>query len=206
MPYGGFEYGDEEYGAALAVTNPPDLLLYQTRLGTNFRALLEIAGARHEAFRANIEQVLAGFDIDIAEGVQLDVLGALLGEARQGGTDAEFRVRLKIQVLIMLSSTATADTIQRVIDAFTGDPPEYYINEPPAAFSTGAIVDADDTPALLRLLTRAKGGGIAMQFAALETGYLLSDEDADPLDNPMNVDEVVDPVDEAGIVATIYEA
>lgn len=49
-------------------------------------------------------------DIDAAEGVQLDQLGAMLGVLRNGGSDAAYRLRIRAEIAV-LSSRGTGDDI-----------------------------------------------------------------------------------------------
>lgn len=76
--------------------------------------------------------VIVGRLPDYAEGVQLDVLGSIVGERRNGLGDAAFRVRIKARIRINQSFGRPLDVIEvlRLIDPATFHLIEHY----PAAF------------------------------------------------------------------------
>lgn len=74
------------------------------------------------------DEVKAAFDIDFAQGAQLDIIGALVGHARQGFNDNDYRRQLKIQIKLLLSGareqaewTGTHQNIVDICRTFIGD-------------------------------------------------------------------------------------
>jgi hypothetical protein len=90
------------------------------------------------------EDVEGAFDIDTAVGIQLDMIGAVIGLPRQGFSDLRYRVFLNIQVDLILSAmrneanwTGTHNNILRICRTFIGDTeplPVLLSNIPPYSF------------------------------------------------------------------------
>lgn len=59
-----------------------------------------------------LQQVHVGFDIDVAEGDQLDIVGALVGRERNGMSDADYRRLIRAQISVNRSKGTIADVIK----------------------------------------------------------------------------------------------
>lgn len=59
-----------------------------------------------------LQQVHVGFDIDVAEGDQLDVVGALVGQARNGMDDDDYRRIIRAKISVNRSKGTIADVIK----------------------------------------------------------------------------------------------
>ncbi len=101
--------------------------------------------------------MLAGRELNTAVGVQLDALGNILGVKRDGRIDETYRLRLRVQVLINLSSGTIPDLLAIVTKlGFTATLTEYI----PAAFVivvNGAV-------------TAAQGDDLAMAIRTAKAG------------------------------------
>lgn len=81
------------------------------------RGTIEIHAARMQ----HIENVLRGitpedlFDVDTAIGVQLDQIGTIIGIAREARTDAEYRIILRTQSLLVLPERRTQARLMLII-------------------------------------------------------------------------------------------
>lgn len=101
--------------------------------------------------------------LDDATGAQLDGLGELVGAAREGSTDDQYRIRIRTQIRVNLSS-GTVEDILSVFKAALPDS-ELRIDEYPersAEFDAYLSPGVDDvTRDVLRiLLRRAKAAGV----------------------------------------------
>jgi hypothetical protein len=64
--------------------------------------------------------VIAAFDLATVQGAQLDAVGGLVGEARQGRADAHFRAYVQARVLSN-SADGTASTLYQIARTLLGD-------------------------------------------------------------------------------------
>lgn len=71
------------------------------------RALLKPA----EALEALTFEVIEKRRLDVAEGVQLDVIGAIVGEAREGRSDEDYRAAIRLRIRINRSKGRTRDVL-----------------------------------------------------------------------------------------------
>ncbi len=114
-------------------------LLYQHRNNENLKALLRIWGAELQELENVIWQLqsFVGRNLDNATGALLELLGKLVGEARKGGLDPEYRYRIRARVRAN-RSTGTAEDIYSVFRALLGNAPTavtQYIAGWPASFT-----------------------------------------------------------------------
>lgn len=119
-------------------------------------------------------QLLAERDLDTAVDAQLDMLGRLVGEAREGRTDTEYRPFVRARVLINRSN-GLPEEILTIVRVVVGDAVELHLREHfPAAFIVEVVGAIPFTPAtLLRLLVEAKAAGVRV---LLEYSFLPEDE------------------------------
>ncbi|HEV7717110.1 MAG TPA: hypothetical protein VGO53_16045 [Steroidobacteraceae bacterium] len=99
-----------------------------------------------------------------ATGANLDVLGELVGQARAGRSDTQYRVWIAGRVLVNKSRGKTVQLIA-IASKLTQGPvrlAEYY----PASFTiySGAPIRGSDGVEIAKLLHIAKAAGVAMQF------------------------------------------
>jgi hypothetical protein len=161
-------------------------LLMFVQHGPRFVALVNALATRTGDLRDAASTIVAAFDIDTAVGVQLDRLGAILQRPRYGMDDDRYRDLLHVQIDLILSSTASAETLLAVFERITGAPASEYSEHYPAQFVIGGAVDPADVTLLRGLLRQAKGWGIYGGLAVLpegsgggEGGVLLADRTGD---------------------------
>lgn len=87
-----------------------DLLLSRWRKPRR-EAVLAALLAESQEFEGAAYEVLTGFDLDTAVGAQLDALGKLLCTRRDGRTDAAYRLRLRVEILILRSRGTPDDLV-----------------------------------------------------------------------------------------------
>jgi len=104
--------------------------------------------------------------LDTAEGVQLDLLGRLVGEARDGRLDAAYRLALRVRVLINISN-GRIDELIEIVRLFEGtsttgdiDIQELQPARLEVRVRTAPVNAASETH---KRLTQAKAGGVALQ-------------------------------------------
>jgi hypothetical protein len=113
--------------------------------------------------------------IDTAVGVQLDGLGAIVGEDREGRGDEEYRLAIKAQIQINFSEATPEDILTALTNFHTGT---YELIETGYAAFIARLIDAwdpDTDPSLedfVALLNSVNGAGIAAWFQ-----YTLFDDD-----------------------------
>jgi hypothetical protein len=143
----------------------------KSRLYEQFKSLpgwtsiVEAIAARVQALENVAQQVYTITSIDDSEGVQLDVLGRLVGEPRGGKTDALYRLFIRAKVRANRSS-GTHEDLYAVLVALFGAGMEAKIAP---AYPAGIIVtitapllDADDQAAALHFLIIAKAAGVKL--------------------------------------------
>jgi len=116
----------------------------------------------------DVEQVsfdiISSMVLDSATGVQLDGIGDIVGEARQGRTDDAYRVRIKARVRINTSAGRTEDLLS--IYSLLIPDAQVVLNEyPPAGFIllvTGVAIPIVDD--LADILNEAKSAGVRTIF------------------------------------------
>lgn len=101
-----------------------------------FCALRDIVGDEIQEIENRAWDVLASKDIDRAFGASLDLIGRIVGQARNGLTDPQYRVALKARERINRSQGRTNDVLAMLELV---DPAGFTITDtPPAAFVVAA--------------------------------------------------------------------
>lgn len=102
-------------------------------------------------------------DIDASEGVQLDTIGDVVGETRQGFDDVAYRLHLKARVILNKGS-GTIEDVLRLFRQLMGPGCTLTLQEeyPAALVLTlgGIAVDATLAPYLVLFLAAGGGGGV----------------------------------------------
>ena len=109
----------------------------------NLQKLLQIYLKPFQDLEDVFFQLLTLLSIDKSSGVQLDIIGTLLGAGRQGDSDTRYKVRLQAQTLINRSK-GTAPEIMRVLKLLSPDKTFTVIVDTDAGFS----VQISGTPSL----------------------------------------------------------
>jgi hypothetical protein len=142
-----------------------------------FCALRDIVGDEIQEIENRQWDVLASKDIDRAFGASLDLIGRIVGEARNGRDDPSYRVRLKARERINRSQGRTTDVLGmlKLLDtaafAVTDTPPAAFVvtmSAAPSGFATGTE--------LASLLAQCRAAGIgAMLEMPVGAGFVLAD-------------------------------
>lgn len=169
-------------------------LLYMTRMGPNFRAIADIIDKRWAQVLGVQEQILAVFDLDIASGNQLDVIGGWLGRSREGLSDVRYRKAIRVQRQILASSSGTAQTLIDAFELWIGSPPGIFTTIPPAEVYISGTVSDEDRDLLLQFLQLAKPGGVVLTLNVSTVDPLLVDSTTTPLADPGVIDSTTTPI------------
>lgn len=171
--------------------------------GPNMLALVGVLGDRVVADIALAQTIADSWGIDDAEGSQLDALGSILQLARDGVDDARYRVLLRMQAQILLSSAGTTAVLEAIATIWAGADPLAY-DEPVSGLGAEASitvpVDLTDYAPLLRWLRLGKTGGVRLNVHVADaTRPMIVDyEPGDPIDDAGLIDyEPGDPIDGA---------
>ena len=151
------------------------------RLGEEFRkpriqATLSAEAAQYQAIEDVYWQLLSEFGIETAVGWALDVLGRIVGEPRQGATDADYRLRVRARIRVNRSDGTIEDVIEVVrlligsvlLPSATIKLTEYY----PAAFVlriTGLVISATQALIYSSFIKQARGAAIGSGFGWQQT-------------------------------------
>ena len=154
---------------------------------TNWTALIGAIAAGYQRVEDALWSLLVDRTLDSAAGAQLDVLGRIVGQPRNGMDDATYLIWLKVRIRVNRSS-GTATDIHDVF-ALLGANAQQFRPEYPAAF-TLTISDAlpcsvDDAVAILGK-TRMAGvrGLLEYRLQPDANTFTLSDSaSADPVTN-----------------------
>jgi hypothetical protein len=175
----GFEWGAVTWGSEALEAS--DRLLMFTR-SPRLSGFVDVFGERtNDLIDASI-LTRAAFDLDTAEGVQLDRLGAILQLPRYGYTDARYRVLLQIQAQLVLSSTTTTPVILRIVELFTGHAPLAYADAYPMGYRVNVeLDDPTDTPLLLQILGNATAAAYGFEVVIGDSLAVIGDYSASAL-------------------------
>lgn len=107
--------------------------------------------------------------LDDAVDAQLDVLGKIVGEARNGREDEVFRLFIRARVRINRSRGKSIDILE-VLAIIASGTPKLDLEYPPAAFLIEFLEVTEHDPALLFLmLSQTKAGGVRLNMIAPTT-------------------------------------
>lgn len=98
--------------------------------------------AEAQELEDTLADVQAISDVDTATGAQLDLIGAIVGEERQGRTDLDYRTAIKVRIRLNLSQ-GTLEDIRALIRGVAGDVDVKFFEFYPAGF-VAQILDAID--------------------------------------------------------------
>lgn len=159
-------------------------LAEQFKVATKFRAVIDAVCAQIQELEDAFWTCVTDRGLSGA-GVQLDVLGRLLGEERAGDDDDRYILRLRARIRVLRSS-GSAPNILKVFKLML---PDNVLRFDDASFHGGGfildlgLVSAGDVPTYARFAHQAKSAGVNAQLL-----YQL-DED----DNMFTLDDANDP-------------
>jgi hypothetical protein len=139
-------------------------LAYQFHEKARFEALIGAFGARAQTVEDALWKFVTLRGIDTATGSQLDNLGAIVGESREGKSDDTYRIFIRARVRLNRGSGTGEDIIAiyaLILSALSGN--TFSLKEiPPAAFILriyNALTTAN-TLSLVRILRQARAAGV----------------------------------------------
>jgi hypothetical protein len=137
----------------------------------NFRDWMQIVACQPGRLFDVINGLKAALELPTAVGAQLDLIGAIVGLAREGATDAQYRIYLEIQTELLLANvrdeaewTGTGENLLRIVRTFIGSAAGAITlsNLPPYSYHLTIPVGLTVTQALLlaRFLRIATYAGV----------------------------------------------
>lgn len=130
------------------------------------QAVLEALAAQVQELEGELWDLNQAFDIEDAEGQQLDFIGRLVGEARQGRTDTDYRKAVKVRILTN-GSQGTHEELLAIVAALepatTSTFTEYY---PSAVRLDYTVLGATTLAEIHRYLSHAKTAGVRLLLTA----------------------------------------
>ena len=117
--------------------------------------------------------MLAGMrDLDTAVGAQLDVIGRIVNERRDGGSDDDYRRRLRVAILVNRSDGKLEQLIEIVSlwQTFTGGDSVRFKTYQPLTATIYLYADPVDPVGLMRRLRKAKEATSALQLVYMPAG------------------------------------
>lgn len=146
-----------------------------------FEALLRIALQRVQHIEDVLWSLYIGVWIDNAEGLQLDNLGDVVGEGREGRDDDTYRLWIRARIAINRANGKIDDTLKvaRLIlepTAVLSYTPEY-----PAAYRVDVLDTAISAADIYELLNEVRPAGVRLTAAVTaDLAHALIWDDADP--------------------------
>ena len=143
-------------------------------------------------------QLLTERDLDSAVGAQLDQLGRLVGEERQGRTDDQYRPFVRARILINRSN-GLGEELLTILRVVLGPGVELRLREEyPAAFTVVVSELGALTPdTLIRLLKQAKAAGVRvlLEYSLVppEEAFTFAPASSVELDAPHGFGSALDP-------------
>lgn len=128
----------------------------------NIEELVAALVASVQELEAVVFDLLTETHLDTAIGVQLDVIGRIVGRTRQGEADEAYRERLRAQIAINLSSGTKEQVIDVVRRSIDGSPAVELVQGTIAEFTIDVLASITAAAALraAQSLKRAKVGGV----------------------------------------------
>ncbi len=134
-----------------------DLLLVQYKNSSNLRGLIDSAYDSADDLELALFEIRDEFYLSTAVGNQLDVIGDIFNEARNGDIDADYRLRIETKGSLVASGEPEA--IIAVLKNFFGATTVTYIPGWPALPGSYYII-TDSTTITLSILERYSPAGV----------------------------------------------
>lgn len=166
-----------------------DLLIQQYRDKPRIAGWLTAYLNRCQELEDAIWSVIVGRLIDAAEGVQLDALGSIVGQVRQGEADELYRIRIRARIAAN-KSLGTPDDVLNVAIIASNKTPDlvFYTELYPATFHIELfnITAVAAASVIHELIHAAKppGVGFALLYSSFATSgaFTFSDDDSEQVD------------------------
>lgn len=142
-----------------------DLIIEQYKGDQRLRSFIGAHLTQGQQIEDAARDVEASRDVDQATGVSLDMLGSLVGQGREGASDADYRILIKARVLVNSGNGRGDEMIallQLAVISGTWAFGELY----PAAISVRINGETDSAAATIsRLIRDLSGAGIGTNIA-----------------------------------------
>jgi len=150
------QYSEHE---ALSVSR----FLDQFKNADDLKALARSYAAQIQAIEDATFEVILERVLDAAVGVQLETIGAIVGQPRTTADDAEYKTAIRARIAINLSDSTAEDLINVATLILTGGENFEVRDEPPAQIRITITDPLTLTPALVHaLLESADAGGVRL--------------------------------------------
>lgn len=128
------------------------------------RLILALVAPLQEAEDSAFQLLTEVWSLDLAEGVQLDLIGELVSESRDGRTDAVYRASLRVRVLVN-DSNGTANELLAIAALYSPEGGQVRIEQyQPKAIVITMTTRPTDPSGLVRRLRRAKEAGASLDL------------------------------------------
>lgn len=141
-------------------------IVSQFALATNLRALVSAIAEEIQIAEDTLQDLLYGLRLDAATGAQLDLLGKLFGEARDGLPDVLYRRFIEARLMIRLSQ-GTPDQVAMIASRLVAVPVEYRPAYPAGyrlQYTVPVAVDAGLRARILARITEATPAGVGVEL------------------------------------------
>lgn len=147
------------------------------RDGPRNQAMLRVVIGQFQEIEQAAWDLLTAFDLDTAEGAQLDILGEILNEKRAGREDEDYRAALRVVILVYKSSGKLPEMLeiaQKLVPSAT-----IVMAEPATAtlFFGFSTLGTTTLRTVFNMLRRAKGAGVRL---LVTYGGSIGAADGDP--------------------------
>lgn len=133
-------------------------LLGQFSNASDLRSLLALLLGQIQSLEDDASDVAAGLTVSTATNYQLDIIGAIVGEPRQGRSDVQYRPRILSRIGINISN-GRPDELLEIMTATNGS--SFTLTEyQPAAFELSGAIDVAQLNDLLDILAALKPAGV----------------------------------------------
>jgi len=151
-------------------------LLEQFRESEKFKALVASYAAQVQELENVLFQLIDDRTIDTAVGVQLDGIGQIVGQAREGRTDDQYRLILKTRITIN-NSSGTVEDIIAVCDAVTGantiEVQQYFPKAVNVILTDALVEDPDEVEKIVESVVDA-GVNLVIEYRISPEGEIFS--------------------------------
>lgn len=141
-------------------------------------ALLRVLTAEIQLLRDVSYDLYLQSWIDNAEDSQLDSIGWIVGEARSGRLDADYRIRIKVRIVINRANGKVRDSLKVMRLVIEPTASVRYVPAYPAGYVIELENSALALDTLAQILRQVKPGGVRMQVHLItdtSTAFTLDD-------------------------------
>lgn len=160
---------------------------------SNFNKLLEVFASTFDELQTVFDNIKLILSIDNSSGKQLDLIGHIIVQSRNGQSDVDYRKSLKIKIF-KNSSKAFVEDVIKILKLITEATRVVYSDNPPASYTI--YTDGEVLPSTIhRIMDRLSAAGVSVLVYASdgETPFIMTEvatTESDLVDN--NGDEIVD--------------